>query len=84
MKSIYVKFWNPDTNEDEWRVFYTSEIQSLYDLGIIDEDGIGYAMKNQEAFDSVMLELAEKQGGFTLQDFVERYIDMTGEEIRIE
>lgn len=82
MANIYLKIWNADTNEDEEREFFTSEIDELMDAEIIDTDALGYAMKDTAAFAEVMDELDGK--AYTYGEIVERYIERTGERIVIE
>lgn len=81
--NIYIEMWNADTNEWEWREFSTKEIDELMEMGIIDEDTLGYAMKDLETFESIFEEMDAENRPFTFCEFVERYIKSTGEEIRI-
>lgn len=81
MANIYLKIWNADTNEDEELEVSTNEIDNLLDEEIIDIDALSYAM-NAEEFEKVMDEFWGKT--FTCGEFVERYIERTGERIVIE
>lgn len=82
---IYIKIWNPDTNEDEWREFNTSEIDELMEQEIIDTDTLGWAMKDSQALsDAIDFVSQNSPRGFTFEAIVDKYIEMTGQEIRIE
>ena len=79
---IYLKIWNPETDETEERPFYTSEVEDLIDAEIIDDDMLGAAMKNVEAFTEVMREL--EGTAYTYEDIVNAYIEKTGERVVID
>lgn len=82
-KVIYIQFWNADTGAFEWREFYTSEIDELMDSGIIDNDTLGYAMDDSEAFNAAMDKLDASGEAWSYERFVNEYLDLTDHEIRI-
>lgn len=79
---IYIKIWNPDTNEDELREFGTDEVDELMDMEILDADSLGWAMKDQEAFDKAM-EIMEGTA-FTYAEFLNHYLELTDSRIVVE
>lgn len=83
-KKIYIQFWNADTAKFEWREFATGEIDNLMELEIIDNDLLGYAMDDQDAFDAVMKEMIEEREPWTYEKMVNAYLDRTDHEIRIK
>ena len=79
---IYIKIWNPDTNEDELRAFGTDEIDELMEMGIIDTDSLGYAMKDQMGFFMAMEIVKDRE--FTYAELANHYLELTGSDIIIE
>ena len=83
-KKIYIQFWSADRGAYEWREFSTGEIDELMDLGIIDEDTLGYAMDDHDAFDQAMEALEKSGEAWSYGRFVAEYLSRTDHEIRTE
>lgn len=81
MARIHLELWNADTNASEWLDFSAEEVNSLMDLGIIDEDTLGYAMKDQQAFDGAFECLSA--GLITWADLVIEYLKRTTQDLWI-
>lgn len=82
---IYIKIYNTETMQDEWREFYTREIEELIEQEIIDTDLLGWAMmKDKKSFDRAFEELEQAGGQFGYKEIADKYIELSGEEIRIE
>lgn len=81
---IYIQFWNPNTDEYEWREFATDEIDELMRLGIIDEDLLGFAMGiDQAAFDEALIRMTELNRPWCYKEFADTFLSLTDKEIRI-
>lgn len=82
-KVVYIEFYNADTGAMEWREFFPAEIDELMRIEIIDNDSLGYAMDDKEAFDTAMAALEASGRTWTYGEFVREYLDHTDHEIRI-
>lgn len=81
MAKIYLRIWNPDTNEEDKWEFTAREIDELVEMEILDADTIGAAMDDTEAFAKVLEELSEK--AYTYGNIAKRYIELTGKDLEI-
>lgn len=83
MNRFFLEFWNPDTDEMEWREFSPEEIDWLMEKEIIGTDSLGYAMDDQKAFDEALIRASQKGGVFSYSDIVKTYLSLTDKDIRI-
>lgn len=80
---IYIEFYKEDGESTEWRGFFTSEIEELMESGIIDTDMLGYAMKDMDSFNKAYDELVKTGKPFGYKEWVDKYIELSGQEVRI-
>lgn len=83
MNRFFLEFWNPDTDEMEWREFFPEEVDELMEREMIDVDMLSGAMTDQKAFDEALVRETEKGGIYSYSDFVKTYLSLTDKDIRI-
>lgn len=80
---IHIARWNPDTNHTEWDNYSTKDLDFLVYKEIIDLDTLGYAMRDQDAFNKALENVSAKVGGFSCSDLAEEYLNLTNKDIWI-
>ena len=83
MNRFFLEFWNPDTDEMEWREFFPEEVDELMEREMIDVDMLSGAMTDQNAFDEALIRETKKGGIYSYSDFVKTYLSLTDKDIRI-
>lgn len=81
---IYIETWDTKKFKFKWVGYGTEDIDTLMDVGIIDTDSLGWAMNDSKAFNKAMDFISQYPGEFSYSEFVEMYLSLTDEDIRIK
>ena len=78
---IHLARWNPDTNQTEWDDYSVNDIDFLMEKEVIDIDQLGFAMRDQDAFNKAIESLLDRSASY--KEFVETYLSNTSKDIWI-
>lgn len=78
---IHIRLWNAETGTWEWLNFSSDDIEDLLYYGIINVDALGYAMKDNNAFNKAFSKLCNR--AYSYNELVAEYLDNTDFDINI-
>ena len=83
-KQFFLRIWNADKNETENVPFDTSEIDWMMEEEMIDNDMIGFAMNDADAFERALLHMTESNRAWKYSEFIDLYLGLTDKPLIIE